>query len=177
MDQEIIGGFIANLRKENNLTQEELAEKLGVSPKSISRWENGKTMPDISMLNDLASILGVTVQELLNGQKMSKEELLELRDTIDNLILYETSYHIKKDMKTNKYIIMGNIILVVALMNQAFEILNYFCPENVVEFVDGALFGLGITLNLGGIYNNSHSISLCEKKKNFIKKLKSIHSK
>ena len=51
MDQEKIGKFIAELRKEKNMTQEQLAEKMGVTDKSISRWENGKTMPDISMLN------------------------------------------------------------------------------------------------------------------------------
>lgn len=53
MDQTKFGSFIAECRKENKLTQEQLAEKLGVSSKSISRWENGKTMPDYSVLPDL----------------------------------------------------------------------------------------------------------------------------
>ena len=56
MNQEKIGVFIAKCRKDKNLTQEQLAEKLGVSNKSISRWENGKTMPDYSILKDLCSI-------------------------------------------------------------------------------------------------------------------------
>ena len=55
MDQTKFGSFIAECRKENKLTQEQLAEKLGVSSKSISRWENGKTMPDYSVLPDLCS--------------------------------------------------------------------------------------------------------------------------
>lgn len=69
MNQEKIGKFFSLLRKENNMTQKELAEKMGVTDKSISRWENGKTMPDISILGILANELNCTVSELLNGKK------------------------------------------------------------------------------------------------------------
>lgn len=62
MNQEKFGKFISELRKEKNMTQEQLAEKLGVSDKSISRWENGNTMPDISLLVELADILNTTYQ-------------------------------------------------------------------------------------------------------------------
>lgn len=75
MNQERIGKFIAKCRKEKGLTQEVLAEKLGTTSKSISRWENGNTMPDISIYNDLATIFGVSVIELFNGERMSKDEI------------------------------------------------------------------------------------------------------
>lgn len=171
MNQEQIGKFIKENREGINLTQEQLAEKLGLTAKSISRWERGKTMPDISMLGLLADILHVSVQELLNGRKMTKEELIELKGTIENLINYESSKQIKKDLKTNKYIIIGDIILVIALLSNTFDFLNSFLTEEIVEFTHGFLFSLGLTLNLCGVYNNSHSISICEKKKAYIKKI------
>lgn len=89
MDQEKIGKFIANLRKEKKMTQEELAERLGVTNKSISRWENGKTMPDLSLLKKLTGILGITINELLSGEKLTKEEYQEkLEENIVNTIDY-----------------------------------------------------------------------------------------
>lgn len=63
MNQEKIGKFIAERRKEKNMTQEQLAEKMGVTDKTISRWENGKTMPDYSLLKDLCDELDTNVNE------------------------------------------------------------------------------------------------------------------
>lgn len=72
MNQERIGKFIASLRKEKDITQEELAEKLGVNVKSISRWENGKNMPDHALLKDLCNILNISINELYEGKKTKK---------------------------------------------------------------------------------------------------------
>lgn len=77
MDQKKIGMFIAQCRKEKNMTQAMLAEKLGVTDKSVSRWENGKTMPDLSMYEPLCSALEITVSELLYAEKMDREERAE----------------------------------------------------------------------------------------------------
>ena len=74
MNQEKIGKFIATLRREEKkMTQEQLAEKLGVSNRSISRWENGKTMPDLAMLPIISEELGVSISELLNGERSVPE--------------------------------------------------------------------------------------------------------
>lgn len=72
MNQEKIGSFIAELRKEKNITQEELAEKLGVNVKSVSRWENGKNLPDHSLLKDLCSLFNISINELYEGEKITK---------------------------------------------------------------------------------------------------------
>ena len=69
MNQENIGKFIAKLRKEKKLTQEQLAERLGVHNRSVSRWENGNSMPDYAVLPMLANELGVSVAELVEGKK------------------------------------------------------------------------------------------------------------
>lgn len=74
MNQEKIGKFIAECRKGKNLTQEQLAEKLGVSDKSISRWENAKTMPDISLFEPLCKELGISFNELLTGEKINNSD-------------------------------------------------------------------------------------------------------
>ena len=70
MTNQKIGSFIASLRKEQNLTQEQLAAQLGVSNRSISRWENGKTLPDYSLMPHLAAVLGVSFSELLTAERM-----------------------------------------------------------------------------------------------------------
>ena len=69
MDCKKTGAFICMLRKEKGLTQAVMAEKLGISNRTISKWENGDGMPDISILSNVAEILGITVDELLRGEK------------------------------------------------------------------------------------------------------------
>ena len=78
MNQEAIGKFIAQCRKDAKLTQAQLAEQLGVSDKSISRWENGKTMPDLSLYEPLCQALDIQVSELLNASRMTPDEKVTL---------------------------------------------------------------------------------------------------
>lgn len=73
MDQIKIGKFIATLRRQAGFTQEVLGDKLGVSNKTISRWENGNYMPDIEMLQLLSNEFNVSINELLSGEKNSNE--------------------------------------------------------------------------------------------------------
>ena len=72
MDQIKIGAFLKDLRKQKNLTQEQLAEQLGVSGRTVSRWETGNNMPDISLLVELAEFYEVTIPELINGERKSE---------------------------------------------------------------------------------------------------------
>jgi len=71
MDQGKIGTFIASMRKQQGLTQEQLGERLGVTNKTVSRWETGKYMPDIDKLQELSAILGVSINELLAGEQIT----------------------------------------------------------------------------------------------------------
>ena len=73
MDQVKIGRLIADRRKTAKLTQLQLAEKLGITDKAISKWERGLTMPDTSIMLELCDILGISVNELLSGEKISME--------------------------------------------------------------------------------------------------------
>ena len=89
MDAGTTGCFIAELRKEKGLTQKELAERLSVTDKAVSRWETGKGLPDASLLAPLAGELGVSVGELLAGKRMEPEQL---REETDHVILDALRY-------------------------------------------------------------------------------------
>lgn len=125
MDQIKIGKFINNCRKDKGLTQEQLAEKLGITSKSISRWENGNTMPDYSLLKDLCNELNINVNELLSGKKIkendymikSEENLINLRKQIDKR---------KKVLTTISYVITS-IIIIAFILN---IILNRIFPDD-----------------------------------------------
>ena len=84
MDQIKIGKFIAALRKEKGLTQEQLGEKLGVTNKTVSRWENGNYMPDVEMLSLLSKEFGVTINELIIGERVNSEDFKNAAD--NNLV-------------------------------------------------------------------------------------------
>lgn len=77
MDNQAIGNFIKALRTEQGLTQKQLAEKIGVTDKAVSRWETGKGVPDISLLMPLSQLFGVSVSELLLGGRIQAEQKLE----------------------------------------------------------------------------------------------------
>ena len=106
MNQEKIGKFIAKCRKEKKLTQEQLAEKLGVTSKSISRWENGRTMPDVSLFYPICIELNISVNDLLSGEKTAKDNF-DL--SADKLVDY--SKYIKR--KENKKIVILSVGLII----------------------------------------------------------------
>lgn len=106
MDQMKIGKFIATCRKEKKLTQSQLAEKLNVTDRSVSKWETGKCMPDLSLFKPLCDELGITLTEFINGEKISNNDLKEKSDlTLKNTIEYTN----KKISKGKKIIILITI--------------------------------------------------------------------
>ncbi len=82
MNQMKIGAFLKELRKEKELTQEQLAERLNVSNRSVSRWETGSTLPDISMLVEIAEFYEVDIREIINGERKSENMNEEVKETI-----------------------------------------------------------------------------------------------
>lgn len=102
MDQIKIGKFIAECRNEKNITQEELGEKLGVTNKTISRWENGHYLPDIEMMQLLSNEFNVSINELISGEKIKDSEYKEKAE--ENLIeaLENSSFTLKEKIKFYK---------------------------------------------------------------------------
>ncbi len=107
MNQERIGKFIAECRKNRKITQSELAEKLGVTDRSVSNWENGKNMPDLSLFKPLCNELNITINEFLSGEKVNKDNYQErFEENIVNTIAYSTK-------KMNKYSYVISLILII----------------------------------------------------------------
>lgn len=77
MDLERIGRFIAECRKEKGITQARLAEKINITDKAVSKWETGKGLPNVSIMIELCNILGINVNELLSGERLSEENYRE----------------------------------------------------------------------------------------------------
>ena len=88
IDQIKIGGFLKELRKEKGLTQEQLAEKFGVSSRSVSRWENGNTMPELSILVELADYYEVDIKEIIDGERKSENMKKEEKETLQKVADY-----------------------------------------------------------------------------------------
>ena len=108
MDLEKIGKFIAKARKLKNLTQQELADILGVSDRTIGNWENGRNMPDLSLFKPLCQALDITLNDLMSGEKVREKELEEkFEENIENTIKYSN----KKVKRVKKISILVAIII------------------------------------------------------------------
>lgn len=145
MNQLVTGKFIALKRKQKNLTQEQLAEKLGVSNKTISKWETGKCMPDYSIVKSLCEELEVMVAELMDGE-ISEEKSVRTYDDGQIIDLLRRTQELEKQ----KNMLYGVMLIVMGIALQA---LSYaFGGSNIKDFVSGVLLGLSIVEMLGGIY-------------------------
>jgi len=114
MDQIKIGKFIAKSRKDSKLTQSDLADKLGVTEKSISNWENGRNMPDLSLFNPICNILNITINELMSGEKLPQEDYQKkLEENIINVMVDEKR---KSHKKRRILILLTSLILFMFLI-------------------------------------------------------------
>lgn len=138
MDTIKIGSFIMELRKKKNMTQKELADKLGITDRAILKWENGRGLPDHSLILDLANILGVSVNELLTGSYLDSKEYKEASE--DNLLtLAASSEYFNKELNILEktfciiqFIAIG-IMIFIFILNMVF---NYIYRDGY----DGYLF-------------------------------------
>lgn len=115
MDQIKIGALLKELRKDHNLTQEQIADKFGVSQRSVSRWENGNTMPDISILIELADFYDVDLREILKGERKAVNMNEDLKETL-SLVSDYTNEEKKK--------IARSIIIKIGITALAFVLLG-----------------------------------------------------
>ena len=154
MDQIKIGKFIAEKRKEVNLTQEQLAEKLNISKNAVSKWERGLNLPDVSIMQDLCKILNITLNELFIGEKIQEEVYKEIAD--NNLLsalenssftLKEKIHFYKKKWKKEHIskIILAFISWVVIILSLKFQ--------NVEFYLIGTISGMLAVLFYIVLYN------------------------
>lgn len=112
MDQKKIGSFLRELRKEQRITQEDLAEKLNVSSRTISRWETGSNMPDISLLIEIADFFDVSIPEIINGERKSEKMDEEVKEVAEKLSDYADAEKVNIIKEIRKLSIGGVIALI-----------------------------------------------------------------
>ena len=143
MDQRKIGEFLKRLRNEKELTQEQLAEKLGVSNKTVSRWETGNNLPDIGMLIQLSEFYDIDIREIIDGGRKSEIMNAEMKDTLEKVAEY-SEYEkeiIITRMKRNSIIVLISLIFVYVIAISS-DLPNIFV---LVQFV-GIVLALGATI-------------------------------
>ena len=131
MDQIKIGRFIAACRKKANLTQLQLADRLGITDKAISKWERGITMPDTSIMLELCDILGISVNELLSGEKINMEN----SDQKNEKLLLDMAKELEKK---NKTIWTSMWVIMIAGMTALFAgifVAAFLIPEGIWQLI------------------------------------------
>ena len=143
MNQKEIGKYIAQKRKEKNFTQAQLAEKLGVSNKTVSKWENGVCMPDYSVIEALCHELGTTLSQLIDGA--DKEPEIQSND--DKRILFLLR-RVQELDNQNKLIYSFLLIVIgIALLTLS----QFLGGTQFKDFISGLLTGFSIVLSISGI--------------------------
>ena len=136
MDQKKIGRFLKELRKEKNITQEQLAEKIKVSGRTVSRWETGSNMPDISLLADFYD---VSIPEIIDGERKSENMNEEIKETVLKLSDYTET--INQKIK-GKLFVLTVIAIIGTIAFVIIEFTGLDTPGSVYERVASAGLGL-----------------------------------
>ena len=137
MNQGKIGKFISDCRKEKQLTQEQLAVQLGVTSKSISKWENGNCLPDASKYKSLCEILGITVNELFSGERLSSETEDEVKDYLVDLLasrIYDVDCGVSYEGFKNALLRMSETTVMLSKFKSKEAAVEYLAKETGLTF-------------------------------------------
>ena len=137
MNQEKIGKFISECRKEKKITQEQLAEQLGVTSKSISKWETGNCLPDASKYKPLCEILDITVNELFSGGRLSSETENEAKDYLVDLLasrIYDVDCGVNYEDFKNALLRMSETTVMLSKFKSKEDAVEYLVKETRLSF-------------------------------------------
>lgn len=142
MNQIKIGEFLKELRKEKGLTQEQLAEKLNVSRRTVSRWETGNNLLDLDVLIEMADYYEVDLRELLDGERKSEEMNKEMEETVLKVADYsnEEKNRLMKNLHFFSWI--GVIAFTIFIVLEYFGLADSGITENIASFCCGIAFGM-----------------------------------
>ena len=144
MNQIKIGEFLKELRKEKGLTQEQLAEQFNISRRSVSRWETGSNMPDLSMLITLAEYYDVDVREIIDGKRKSENMNEEVKETLEKVASYNDMLNLKSMRKGIITMCIVFIVLVIISTWKEFSsapLVSMICAYNGATFISKAKEG------------------------------------
>ena len=165
MNQQKTGGFLKELRKEKNLTQEQLGEQFLVSSRTVSRWETGTNLPDLQTLIELAEFYDIDIREIIDGERKSENMDKEMKETLVKVSEYSDSEKKSKAKKINLFFALGLVLILVGAFNSQFEfIYKIIGDNNIGQALSGMTFGLGISFEAVAFYFNNHDVSVKNKK-------------
>ena len=155
MDQVKIGRFIAQRRKANNMTQMQLAEKLGITDRAVSKWETGKSLPDVAIMPELCGLLNITINDLFNGEVVVMEDY---KEKSEKLLIEMAKQKEQADKNLLALEILIGVLSIIILLGFTFAASFFDMPDwaricliiaGVVPCLVGCFFGLKIEQTAG----------------------------
>ena len=165
MDQQKIGIFLKELRKEKQITQEQLANYLNVSNRSVSRWETGNNLPDLDILILLSKYYDVQLIEILEGEKMKEEKQLE--NTVQKVAEYGNEEKLKLTRLMNFFFILGVVSNLIYLILSLLDYTSIKLYNHIAMFFLGISFGV---LVVGVVYTSKYMNKIKEFKMKLLRK-------
>ena len=157
MDQKKIGTFLKELRKEKCLTQEQLSELLGVTNRSVSRWENGVNMPDFDLVIELVNYFDVSVEEFLNGERKNEMIDKQTEETLLKVADYTNEERIRVTRRLNGLFIAGVVAMLLYVFLEANGLADTGIYEDIASFALGLVFG---GLLVGVLYTSRYMVKI-----------------
>lgn len=146
MNQKKIGEFIRELRKEKGLTQEQMAEHFNISGRTVSRWETGANMPDISIISEIAGFFEVDIREIINGERDKAQA--ETEDIVSKVIEYADTEKGKLSKKVTRYSIVGLVSMLIFVLISKYGIGGQGIIPSILESLSMMFVYFALSQNL-----------------------------
>lgn len=153
MDQQKIGMFLKELRKEKMITQEQFSQIIGVSGRTVSRWETGSNMPDLDILIQIADYYDVEIREIFNGEKRSDKMNKEMKETVLQVADYSNDEKVRITKRMHIMFLIGLVAFITYGVLDIMGLTNSGYTEAVASFALGISFGM---LILGAIFTSRY---------------------
>ena len=168
MDQKKFGSFLRELRKEKQLTQEQLAERFGVTSRSVSRWETGSNMPDLSILVELADFYDVDIRDIIDGERKGEDMNKEEKEILQLVADYAETEKNTLLMRLRIFSIVGLISLIAGLTMMVISRDNNL---PVYDYLMGTLMGVAIGALLVAVFYSTGVLENMRKRKRTLMKV------
>lgn len=168
MDQKKFGSFLRELRKEKQLTQEQLAERFGVTSRSVSRWETGSNMPDLSILVELADFYDVDIRDIIDGERKGEDMNKEEKERLQLVADYAETEKNTLLMRLLIFSIVGLVSLIAGLTMMVISRDNNL---PVYDYLMGTLMGVAIGALLVAVFYSTGALENMRKRKRTLMKV------
>ena len=168
MDQKKTGSFLRELRKEKQLTQEQLAERFGVTNRSVSRWETGSNMPDLSILVELADFYDVDIRDIIDGERKGEDMNKEEKERLQLVADYAETEKNTLLMRLRIFSIVGLVSLIAGLTMMVISRDNNL---PVYDYLMGTLMGVAIGALLVAVFYSTGVLENMRKRKRMLMKV------